>query len=402
MLSKNQLIIISVVLAIFFHFIFYFRLYGPINPLAFGSLIFILALLSASIMIFIYLATYWRNDIKNSFALRVFDLLVLWIFICFARSLLEMRQVSDMIPFLFYNYNGISLFPVLFFIVGLRANYFRSVNQILFSYIIVSTIISLFFLNYFELQIFLLMPIFYIILTIPLRSSWEKIFIIFISISIVVVSITNRAGILRILVSYSILLAVYLMQSLKVSKRLIQLLVVLVLMIPLVSLYMGIRGKSVFQIVLGEDDQPYSQLNPYADTRTFLYHEVFQDLKINRAFVFGKGLNATYESEAFQTFERPMVEVGFLQILMKTGIVGVLLYLLTIISAIFRALGRSNSHYLKSLGLLLSGYVIMLFLENIIAYNLLNVVIWIVVGMCHSKDLRSLNDREMKLLLSKT
>ena len=268
MLSKNQLIIISVVLAIFFHFIFYFRLYGPINPLAFGSLIFILALLSASIMIFIYLATYWRNDIKNSFALRVFDLLVLWIFICFARSLLEMRQVSDMIPFLFYNYNGISLFPVLFFIVGLRANYFRSVNQILFSYIIVSTIISLFFLNYFELQIFLLMPIFYIILTIPLRSSWEKIFIIFISISIVVVSITNRAGILRILVSYSILLAVYLMQSLKVSKRLIQLLVVLVLMIPLVSLYMGIRGKSVFQIVLGEDDQPYSQLNPYADTRT--------------------------------------------------------------------------------------------------------------------------------------
>jgi O-antigen ligase len=188
------------------------------------------------------------------------------------------------------------------------------------------------------------MPIFYIILTIPLRSSWEKIFIIFISISIVVVSITNRAGILRILVSYSILLAVYLMQSLKVSKRLIQLLVVLVLMIPLVSLYMGIRGKSVFQIVLGEDDQPYSQLNPYADTRTFLYHEVFQDLKINRAFVFGKGLNATYESEAFQTFERPMVEVGFLQILMKTGIVGVLLYLLTIISAIFRALGRSNSH----------------------------------------------------------
>ena len=99
-------------------------------------------------------------------------------------------------------------------------------------------------------------------------------------------------------------------------------------MVPVVSLYLGMKGQSVFQIVLGEDTNGYSQLNPYADTRTFLYYEVFQDLKLNQAFIFGKGMNAGYASDAFQTLSRQVVEVGFLQILLKTGIVGFICILL--------------------------------------------------------------------------
>ena len=97
-------------------------------------------------------------------------------------------------------------------------------------------------------------------------------------------------------------------------------------MMPVVSLYLGVKGQSVFQIVLGEDNNSYSQLNPYADTRTFLYYEVFQDLQANQAFIFGKGMNAGYASDSFQTFSRQVVEVGFLQMLLKTGIIGCLLY----------------------------------------------------------------------------
>jgi hypothetical protein len=165
-------------------------------------------------------------------------------------------------------------------------------------------------------------------------------------------------------------------------------------------LYLGTKGQNVFEIVLGENvEGKYGQENIKADTRTFLYVDVFRDLKINKAFAFGKGINAAYLSYDFQTFNRTTVEVGFLQILLKSGIIGFILYITIIISAIFKALSHSNSIFLKYLGMLLTGYILMFFIENIIAFNLLNIVIWLAVGMCHSREIRDLNDKEIRDLL---
>jgi len=189
------------------------------------------------------------------------------------------------------------------------------------------------------------------------------------------------------------------MTNIKVSRKIINLLVLIILIIPIFSLYLGLKGQSVFQIVMGDNVQNYGQNNPYADTRTFLYFEVFQDLNYNNALIAGKGLNAGYRSEAFETYNRPVVEVCFLQILLKTGIIGFLLFIALIVSAIFKALSRSNNFFVKSLGFLLVGYVLMIFLENQIAYNLLNVIIWIIIGMCHSKAIRDLDDQGIRALL---
>lgn len=398
MFSKKQLVLISFILAILFHLAFYSYSYGLSFGFLQGNPIYFLALGSTIIMIFLYFGTYWRPGLKGNSSTLIFDLLILWIFICFLRSLLEMGRLSDLIPFLLGNYLGISLFPVLFFIVGININYFYSINRILSVYLVIAAMISLLFINYFELQIFLLMPIFYLLLTIPLRASWSRILLILLSIFVIVVSLSNRAGILRILMSYVIIMAYYVMLNVKINKKLLNVIVFCLLMIPVVSLYMGIKGQSVFQTLLGEDTEPYSQLNPYADTRTLLYYEVFQDLKFNDAFIFGKGLNAGYYSGVFETYSREVVEVGFLQILLKTGITGFILYISVIVSGIFKALGKSKNLFIKSLGLLLASYVLLLFIENVVAYNLLNVIVWIVVGMCHSERLRGLNNKEIKEL----
>ena len=42
----------------------------------------------------------------------------------------------------------------------------------------------------------------------------------------------------------------------------------------------------------------------------------------------------------------------------------------------------------------------MIFIENQIAYNLLNVLIWVVIGMCHSEEMRKLTDKEIRSLFS--
>lgn len=402
MFSKKQLITTALVLAMIFHFLFYINLYGPRITILQSYLPYILAFASIAIMLLIYFGTYWRRDINGLFTKWIYDLLILWILISLFRSLLEMRSAKEVMPYLFSNYMAISLFPVLFFIVGVNVRYFQLTNRIFFLYILIAAVPAFLLLGHFELQIFLLMPLFFIILTVPYRSVWLKLLIMLITLAVVFASLTNRAGLLRILISLCILGAYYIMTNINISKRIINLLVLIILTIPVFSLYLGIKGQSVFQIVLGENEVNYGQHNPYADTRTFLYFEVFQDLKYNHAIIAGKGLNAGYTSEAFETYNRPVVEVCFLQIILKTGIIGFLLYMYLIASAISNALTRSNNLFVKSLGFLLVGYTLMIFLENQIAYNLLNVLIWIVIGMCHSKEIRDLDDQGIKGLFYQT
>jgi hypothetical protein len=400
MFNKKQLILISFVSAILFHFIFYFNLYGPSISALRSEVIFLLPLGSSLIMLFVYFGTYWRKGLNGQKVVILYDILMIWIFVCLVRSLLQFHSLGEVKEFLFSSYLGLSLFPILFFIAGTKTDYFFALNKSLSIYILIAALLSLFFVNYFEFQLFLLLPVFYIIITIPLRTPGGRLMVILITVSIIIVSFTNRAGLLRIVISYSILGAYYLMRNVKVNRKLLNLLVTLILLVPVVSLYLGIKGQSVFQIILGDDGTSYSQLNPYADTRTFLYYEVFQDLQATKTFVFGKGLNAGYASDAFETFSRQVVEVGFLQILLKTGVVGFILYVSVIFSAIFKALGDSRNLFVKALGLLLAGYLLMLFVENIIAYNLLNIIIWFIVGLCHSESIRNLEDKEIKSLFA--
>jgi hypothetical protein len=397
MINKKTLVYISMVLAMLYHFIRYVDSYGPSlgDTLANGNSF--LALGSSLILLFLYITTKWRVDLRGSNALLLYDLLILWVLICYFRGFLNIYRAFTIKEMLFSPYVGLSLFPILFFIAGVNKKYFFMINRLLFIYCLVTFVFSLPFITYFELQFFLMIPVFYIIVTFPLQTPRDRILTFIISASVVATSMTNRAGILRIAISYMIVIIYYLVLEMKVSRKLINAIVFLALITPFYLLYLGLSGKDVFKMVLGENKaQGSMQENLRSDTRTFLYVDVFRDMNINKAFVFGKGINGGYASEDFETFSRLAVEVGFLQILLKSGIIGFLLYISLIISAIFKVLNNSNNYFMKYLGLLLCGYVLMFFIENIIGFTLFNVVIWCVIGMCHSKELRALNDKEIK------
>jgi hypothetical protein len=397
MISKKVLVFVSIVFAMLYHFILYLDSYGPSlgNTIANGNSF--MALGSSLILIFVYITTKWRVDLKGSNALLLYDLMILWVLICYFRGFLNTYRVYTMKEMLFSPYVGLSLFPMLFFIVGVNKKYFFMINRLLFIYCLVIFVFSLPFITYFELQFFLMIPLFYIIVTFPLQSPRDRILTFIMTATIVFTSMTNRAGVLRIIISYMIVIIFYLVLEMKVSRKLINVIVFLALITPFYLLYLGLTGKDVFKIVLGENtEQGYKQENLRSDTRTFLYVDVFRDLKINNAFIFGKGINGGYASEDFETFNRLAVEVGFLQILLKSGIVGFLLYISLFISAIFKALNNSENHFMKYLGLLLCGYVLMFFIEDIIGFTLFNVIVWCVIGMCHSKELRALNDKEIR------
>ena len=399
MIRKQTLVFISFLAAVFSHFIFYFVTYGPPLSDSLFNINGLIALASSLILAFIYIGTNWRSDFKDDLMLKLYDLLILLIFISVFRSMFNTFRIFSWKETLISPYVGLSLFPILFLIIGINHRYFYWVNRILLLYTVLVFIFSLLFIKYFELQFFILMPLFYIIVTYPLESPKVRVLTLIITITVIATSLTNRAGLMRLSISYLIVIIYYFILKMRVSKKLINVIVFLILTIPFYLLYLGISGKNVFTMVLGENNQvKYGQENLKADTRTFLYVDVFRDLKINNSFIFGKGINAGYASDNFETFNRLMAEVGFLQMLLKTGILGFILYISLIVSAIFKALNKSNNLFIKYLGLLLAGYVVMFFIENVILFNILNIIIWIAVGMCHSKELRELNDQEIREL----
>ena len=275
-------------------------------------------------------------------------------------------------------YVGLSLFAIMFFIVGVNRKYFFFINRVLYIYCLVVFVLSLGFMKYFELQFFLLIPLFYIIVTFPLQSGRDRILTFIMAATVVITSMTNRAGVLRISMSYLIVIGYYIVLKARINKKIIDVIVFCALMIPFYLLYLGATGQDVFKILLGENTEAgYKQENLRADTRTFLYVDVFRDLKISKTWVFGKATNAGYASDDFETFNRTVVEVGFLQIILKTGIFGFLLYMSLIITAIFKALNNSKNVFIKYLGVMLTGYVLMFFIENMMGYTLLNIIIWI-------------------------
>lgn len=137
-----------------------------------------------------------------------------------------------------------------------------------------------------------------------------------------------------------------------------------------------------------------------ADTRTFLYVEVLDDLLQTESLWFGKGATGTYHSDFFEitggdTDTRNHVEVGVLSLLLKNGIVGMIVYMIILLLSAFLALFRSKNRFSLGLGFVLLFYFILLFIKYPLSFGLESIILWFLIGTALSKKTRQSNDREM-------
>lgn len=385
-----------IILAAIFHFVYFFGLYGPNASIYRWS--YIISWGITFLLFGMLIGTSWKVNLKGYLPVFLYSLYMLLAFIGIIRAALETRGWTALTELFMDSYNGLSLLPAFFFIIGSNMKFFTSINKTLIIYCILTFFFSLFFIERTGLMSFLLIPIFYVIITFPLQTKKARVLFLLVSIVIIIISLTHRAGVARILISYLIVISSYLLSVSKINKRLLYFAVFCVLMVPYLFIYLGSQGNNIFRNVLGETDD-YSQENLMADTRTLLYIEVFQDLRVKNDYIFGGGVTAGYRS--YRNLERRAVEVGFLQMMLKVGTVGVLVYMALIISAIYKAINRAKSKFFTGLGLLLASYVILFFIENVLAFDLLNIVIWLVIGMCHSRELLSKDDSELKAMFQK-
>lgn len=157
--------------------------------------------------------------------------------------------------------------------------------------------------------------------------------------------------------------------------------------------------RSIFEMIpemLGQNDEMS------VDTRTFLYIELYDDLKVKNSLATGKGAYSHYFSPYFFATEggdhpdRMLSEVPILNFLLKGGLLYSVTYLVTLIGATCMALYKSKNLFLKAMALVLSGWIFNIFVSDLNGSSFLHIGLWMLIGCCLSKKWLNYTDEEIK------
>jgi hypothetical protein len=144
-----------------------------------------------------------------------------------------------------------------------------------------------------------------------------------------------------------------------------------------------------------------------ANTRSFLYIDIFNSTDSIFKLIFGSGASASYESYLFSQsnsllFEegRYGTEVGFLNYLLKSGIIGFILFSLLLFYPINLGINHSNNILIKLISLKLTFNWFFMFLEYPFVVNMSYFLIYFIIGILSSSELRKLDDNQIKKLIN--
>lgn len=154
-----------------------------------------------------------------------------------------------------------------------------------------------------------------------------------------------------------------------------------------------INKNGLFSYVLQRGD---------ADTRTGVEVYFYNDMKI-KDWLIGRGINGEYYCPGIDSDEtdyRSYIETGYLQIILKGGIISLALYLLIAIPAIFLGFFYSKNLLSKASAIWIFIAIISLYPTTVDAFSLQYLLVWISIGVCYSKKIRSLTNSTIREIIS--
>ena len=133
------------------------------------------------------------------------------------------------------------------------------------------------------------------------------------------------------------------------------------------------------------------------DTRSFLYQEVLYSAKYFDFWIFGRTPARGHISNTFGDLdpdkrnERVLDEVAILNIFVWSGMIGVVLYFLVFYYATYLAISKSKNIFSVIAGLFLLFRWVFAWIEDINAFTLTNIFIWILIAFCYSSEFRNMS-----------
>ncbi|WP_141217397.1 hypothetical protein [Siphonobacter sp. BAB-5385] len=360
------------------------------------------------LVILIYVAknTNWKFDSEKSIVV-LYKTLLYWNIVSLIHAIFVASGYWDW-KFLFFSSALFLSIPLAFFL---------GKNLEIFQLVLFYTINFVFLYGFFiipfalatneELYARLMMPISLLLAFIPFLRNKYKYLLLIVSVVSILTILDFRTNIIKIAISFSVLLVYYSTKifgpfAFKIAR-------ILLLLVPIVLLFLAVSGKFNVFTQLSEIDG-YSvktakndASNLTADTRTFLYLEVFKSFENINYLLFGKSAVGKYRSDFFTDLVtgdlRYSSEVGFLNTLLYSGLVGVIIYGLFITIASHYAINRSNNWLSKILGVLIASRWTLFFLEEFTQFDFNFFFLWIIIGLVSSKRFRSMNDYQVRQYL---
>lgn len=308
---------------------------------------------------------------------------------------------------------GALVFLLPFFIFfSVRRQIIWELKNILFLILIISIPISLYNIIVRNIEgfnfVIFMQCISFLYVFAPYLSKTKKyvILIATVLLLIVLILISERAVFLSLLSGF---LSYFLILYVK-TKRVLILIASVVIFISVAILSFGLYYKiSVFEVLPQLFSDKSADLA--MDSRTFLYLELSDDLHRNNSWVFGKGILGSYYSVTMEmaavngydvdSKNRIGIETGFLQYILKGGLLYLILYMIIMIIAIFRALKFANNDFLKIVAFMLVGRFFISTISEYPAFDLKNIIFWILMGLCLSDKYLKLSNSDIYALIYK-
>ena len=264
-----------------------------------------------------------------------------------------------------------------------------------------------------------LIPFSFLLLFFPSLNLKWKIIVLTVTVYVILFDITARSNVLKFVIPLIIGHLFYFKKALSV--KVLNLGRLLMLFVPFLLFFLGVSG--VFNVFkMDEYVGDYStksnstaisrfdaadEESLTADSRTFLYVEVLESALLHEYVLFGRTPARGNDSASFGEFnklklntgkqERFANEVSILNIFTWLGVVGVILYFLVFFKATYLAINQSNNIYMKLVGINVAFRWAYGWVEDFSDFDLSNIFLWIMIGMCFSASFRKMSDMELRI-----
>ena len=142
------------------------------------------------------------------------------------------------------------------------------------------------------------------------------------------------------------------------------------------------------------------------NTRGLVVDAFLKDMS-NKDLVIGKGFLGEYYCHGAEIGKdnRFIIESGYLQTILKGGVISLVLFLLISLPAAYLGIVKSNNILSKASGTIVILWLIDMVPWGMAAINIRYILVWICIGICYSKAIRNLSESDLKyslLLLTKS
>lgn len=404
-LSIHSLIIVSFFCALLSDAIYYINVAMKINING-DTFILILRLLSFTCLMIVGSSLKWKKEFPAQ-ANIFFKAMMLWNLITIVRGLFIAHTYWDW-KYLLMNTTLAFLIPYAI-IAGAAYSYSQNLFKIIVTKLFVFGFLIIPLTVKYDIQRELfprgvMVTCSFFVLIIPFVKTKWRVVIMCVALTSVFIALDFRTNIVRVVLSLFIVALYYARRF--ITLTIMKLTCIACFITPFIFLLLGVTNQfDVFKPSANIDKYKIEydnglENNLAEDTRTFLYQELLLSMRSRNSFLFGESAVGTYTTDYFegvvgQSRQRYGSEVGFLNLLLYAGIIGVLLYALVLFSAVYYSIAHSANFFCKMLGLFLAFKWVMFFIEDFNVYNMNYFVLWLAAGLCFSKRFRALSDADI-------